>query len=176
MDYKVPALTRKKIQKLADIYREIFLDCVSIDGYYFDVIKAFEMTSVIFPNVITSIVPDDSFSKNVPARCIPDMNGKYIIQIKQYVYDGAVLGKGGYRMHIQHELCHPFLCMLGFGPFMNREYKNYTLHNYESMEWQTKALAGEILMNYDLTNNMSINEIIDKCVVSSSAARRRKKY
>jgi Zn-dependent peptidase ImmA (M78 family) len=103
-------------------------------------------------------------------NCTPDYQGHYHIKIKESVYEGACEGIGGYRMHIMHEIAHAFLCLLGFTPILDRQFKNNALKPYESMEWQAKALAGEILMENELTKGMSAEELINKCGVSLEGA------
>lgn len=169
MDYKTKKISRNKIRFIAKIYRKVFHDCISKDGVYVDVIKLFELTPHRFNNITTEIV-DDNVLDNIPGRCNPDFNGNYHIQIKESVYNGAVEGIGGYRTHIIHELSHAFLCMFGYTPVCDRSFKNKELIPCESMEWQAKALAGEILMEYNITKGMSIEELIEKCGVSIDGA------
>ena len=73
-------------------------------------------------------------------------------------------------MHIMHEIAHAFLCLIGFTPILDRQFKNNSLRAYESMEWQAKALAGEVLIDYDLTKGMSAFELFFKCGVSEESA------
>lgn len=44
---------------------------------------------------------------------------------------------------------------------------------YESIEWQAKALAGEVLIPYEATINLTFKEIVTKCKVSDDAALKR---
>ena len=169
MDYKTKRISRFQIRLLAKIYRDIFKECISNDGLYVDVIKMFELTPDKFKNITTKIVDDDILG-SIPGRCNPDFNGNYHIQIKESVYIGAVEGTGGYRTHIVHELSHAFMCMFGFTPVCDRSFKNRELNPCESMEWQAKALAGEILMENELTKGMSAEELINKCGVSLEGA------
>ena len=172
MDYKTKKISRNQIRIMAKIFRDIFKECISKNGLYVDVIKMFEITPSIFKNITTEIVPDEVLD-NIPGRCNPDFNGNYHIQIKESVYIGAVEGVGGYRTHILHELSHAFMCMVGFTPVCDRSFKNRELLPYESMEWQAKALTGEILMDNDLTKGMAIEELIENCGVSRSGANNR---
>ena len=172
MDYKTKAISRDEIRNIAKVIRKLF-KCRN--KYYFDVIKAFELLPVMFKNVFTEIVLDDDPELgSAPSSIIPDMNGNYIIKIKDSIYDGAHHRKiGGYRNHIMHEICHFFLFMLGYTPHFDRVYKNFELKNYESIEWQAKALAGEILIPYENTIGLTEKEIIRKCKVSIEAAKKR---
>ena len=84
--------------------------------------------------------------------------------------DGAAEGIGGYRAHILHEICHAILCLLGFTPILDRAFKNNELKPFESMEWQAKALCGEILMPYEETEGLSVRQIRHLCQVSRESA------
>ncbi|MGL4948812.1 MAG: ImmA/IrrE family metallo-endopeptidase [Anaeroplasmataceae bacterium] len=170
MDFKTKAITRDEIRYYADIIRNLFN---SKDIYCFDVIHAFEMLPVIFDNVTTEIsLEDDPELSDIPSAIIPDSNGNYHIKIKESVYEGAHFDKvGGYRNHIMHEICHYFLFKFGYEPFMDTVYKNYELRAYESIEWQAKALAGEVLIPFELTKDLTQEQIEEKCKVSSEAAK-----
>ena len=74
------------------------------------------------------------------------------------------------------EIFHPFLYTLGFVPLYERSFKDGELNPYESIEWQVKAITGEYMMNYDRTQNLSKDEIVEQCGVSKAFARKRKKY
>lgn len=173
MDYKTKAISRDTIRTIAYIIRTQIFKCKN--KFYFDVIEAFEQLPYLFDNVTTEIVFDDDPDLNgAPGTIIPDMKGNYHIKIKQSVYDGAYHDKtGGYRNHIMHEISHYILFELGYLPQFNRVYKNNELKCYESVEWQAKALAGEILIPYETTIGMSERNIIKKCKVSEEAARKR---
>ncbi len=170
MDYKTKSISRESLRDLAVIFRRIFR-CRK--KYFFDVITAFEQISLILPMITTSVVEDFEIEGNVPARCITDYNGSYLIEIKNSVYEGALNGVGGYRAHILHEMCHAFLCIIGFTPILDCSFGNRDLKPFESMEWQAKALCGEILMPYKATENLSIEEIMRKCKVSNDSAKLR---
>lgn len=170
MDYKTLPTSREELRKVAKAVRKIF-KCKN--KYRFDVIDAFEKMPSIFPQVTCTVVEDEDIPGEIPARCIPDMNGNYLIEVKNTVYEGAITGTGGYRAHILHEMCHAILCILGFTPILERAFKNKELPAFESMEWQAKALCGEILMPYEETEGLSVRQIIGYCKVSPESARLR---
>lgn len=170
MDYKTKPLNRRFLRFLAQIIRNTF-KCRS--KFKFNVILAFEQIHSIFKNITVEVVENELM--RVPARCIPDLNGCYHIEVKEEIYVGACNGVGGYRAHILHEMCHAILCMLGYTPILDREFKNNELKPFESMEWQAKALCGEILCPYEATKGMSVREIIRKCNVSEQCALMRTK-
>lgn len=169
MDYKTKSISRNKIRRIAKLFREEFHECLSKDKLYFDVIRCFEIINFKYPNVTTEICDDEELGDN-PGRCIPDFKGNYHIKIKNSVYEGAKNGTGGYRTHIIHEISHAFLCMLGYTPILDREFNNKELRPFESMEWQAKALAGEILMDYELTKGLNILQLEIYCGVSIDGA------
>ena len=104
------------------------------------------------------------------------VNDTYTILIREDVYNKAYEYEiGGYRMHIMHEISHVVLFKLGYTPKLNKVYPNYYLNLCNSIEWQAKALAGEILIPYDLTKELSVEEIMCKCKVSRDAAIKRKR-
>lgn len=172
MDYKTKPIGRKDLRTIARWFRHQF-KCKNI--YRFDVIAAFEKIHQIFPTITTEIVETNSTDVitdlNVPAACSPDMKGNYHIAVREDVYLGACRGIGGYRAHILHEMCHAILCLLGFTPILDRAFNNKEIEPcYLSMEWQAKALAGEILVPYEETKGMSKKKIRFLCKVSDSLA------
>ncbi len=167
MDYKTKPTSREELRNIAQCIRALF-KCD--DKFRFDVLTAFEKMPVIFPSVTCTIVEDDEIEGGIPARCIPDFDGHYTIEVKSSIYDGAAAGIGGYRAHILHEICHAILCMLGFTPILDRAFKNKELKPFESMEWQAKALCGEIMMPYEETEGLSVKQIQHLCQVSRESA------
>lgn len=170
MDYRTKPISRKKIRVIAIFVKKELFKCKN--KYYFDVIKALEKIPFLFGNICYEIVDDNCEElKNVPAATIPDIDGNYCIKIKESVYEKAYFEKnGGCRMHIMHEICHVLLFMLGYVPYFGRAYKNYELEPFESIEWQAKALAGEILIPYYSTKHLDLNQLINKCKISEEAA------
>lgn len=167
MDYKTEPTSRMELRKIARCVRKLF-KCRK--KYYFDVIDAFEKIHSIIPAVTCFVVEDNEMENNVYARCIPDFKGHYTIEVKESVYVGAVNGSGGYRSHILHEICHAILCLLGFTPILDRAFRNNELNPFESMEWQAKALCGEILMPYEETEGLTVKQIMRRCKVSRESA------
>ena len=172
MDYKTKRISREDIRTIAKVFRYIFRDCISEDGLYVDVIKIFELVHYRFNNITVEVVDDDVLGNN-PGECKPDFNGNYHIQIQESVYTGAVEGVGGYRTHILHEVSHAFMCMAGYTPICERCFNNFELSACESMEWQAKALTGEIMMEFELTKDLDLQDLIDKCGVSIEGAQNR---
>lgn len=167
MDYKTKSTSREELRRIARCIRKLF-KCNN--KYRFNVLTTFEKMPVIFPCVTCTVVGDDEIEGDIPARCIPDFEGCYTIEVKSSIYDGAAAGIGGYRAHILHEICHAILCMLGFTPVLDRAFKNKELKPFESMEWQAKALCGEIMMPYEETEGLSVRQIQHLCQVSRESA------
>ncbi|MBO5578776.1 MAG: hypothetical protein J5955_06735 [Bacilli bacterium] len=175
MDYKTKPISRKDLRAIARWFRHQF-KCKN--KFRFDVINAFERIHQLFPQITTEVVESESTdvitNLNVPAACNPDMNGGYHIAVREHVYEGACRGIGGYRAHILHEMCHAILCLLGFTPILDRAFNNNEIEPcYLSMEWQAKALAGEILVPYEETIGMSKKKIRFLCKVSDPLAKYR---
>lgn len=128
-----------------------------------------------FADVRYEVVNDDELPGNVPAQCIHEEDG-YLIIIKNSVYNGAYEKRiGGHRMHIMHEIMHVFADKIGFTPIFSRELIGY-VPPYRRLEWIVMALAGEVMMPYEATRQMSVEEIMFIYGVSKSAAEKRKKY
>jgi len=54
--------------------------------------------------------------------------------------------------------------------------KKCSIKPYEDPEWQADCFAGELLMPYHLIQEMSKEEIMQKCKVSFTAACNQSKY
>ena len=167
MDYKTKPTSREELRGIARFVRKLF-KCKN--KYRFNVMDVFERIPSVIPDVTCLVVEDDEIEGDVPARCVPDFEGHYTIEVKSSIYDGAADGIGGYRAHILHEICHVILCLLGFTPILDRAFKNNELKPFESMEWQAKALCGEILMPYEETEGLSVRQIRHLCQVSRESA------
>lgn len=173
MDYKTKSTTRYELRKLANAF-EFLSGTRSL--LYKPVVELLDKTTDIMPFVHYEIVEDDEFEINVPARGYFESNGNYVIEIKEYIYEGAIQGIGAYRGFIMHEIFHPFLYTMGFVPLYERNFNDGDISPYESGEWQVKAITGEYMMNYEQTKDMSQEDIIEKCGVSKGFAKKRKTY
>ena len=174
MDYKTKPMSRKVVRFLSQILREIF--DVDLSGP-FPILDVIEQLPDKFENTNFEIVDDDKLPVNNPARCFQNAAGGFTIQIKESVYKGAYKNQtGAYRDHITHELCHVFLYNIGFTPIMDRSYDDKELKAFESVEWQAKALCGEVMMPYEETKGLSTYEIMNIYGVSEAQACYRKRY
>ena len=143
MDYKTKPTSREELRGIARFIRKLF-KCKN--KYRFDVMDAFERIPSVIPAVTCLVVEDDEIEGDIPARCVPDFEGHYTIEVKSSIY------------------------LLGFTPILDRAFKNNELKPFESMEWQAKALCGEILMPYEETEGLSVRQIRHLCQVSRESA------
>ena len=173
MDYLTKSVSRKTLRKYSMILRELF----DVNEHEpFPVLEALEKVPKVFKGCDYIVVEDSKLSKNTPARCVVT-DGGYLIEIKNSVYMGAYEKKiGAYMGFICHEICHIFLFKIGYTPIFERSFKENELRPFESVEWQAKALCGEVMMPYDDTSKMRVQEIMDAYHVSKGFAKNRKKY
>lgn len=92
MDYKTKPIGRKDLRAIARWVKHTF-KCKN--KFRFDVIGAFEKIHILFPQVTTEIVDNDSIDVisdlNIPAACNPDMKGNYHIAIREKYMMGLVV-------------------------------------------------------------------------------------
>lgn len=142
------------------------------DVLYLPVVELFESFSTIFPDCTTEIVEDSDLPKNQHAAT--DIQRK-IIRIKESVYDRACAGKGRDRMTIMHELAHYFLLVIS--SFQVTQVVGLReIASYKDPEWQAKALAAEMMIPYDLTRQMTSEDIAISCGVSLDSAKYQKTH
>lgn len=175
MDYMTKETTRKEIRGFAKVFRFIF--GVKDDSSPFPVLDALEKLPDVFKGSNYVVVEDKELPARVPARCYLDEFGNFTIEIQESIYLGAYEHEiGAYLGFICHEMCHIFLYKIGFTPIIERSFGNNELPPYKSVEWQAKALCGEVMMPYDATVEMTWEEIMSKYHVSKGSAKYRKGY
>lgn len=160
--HKVPPLSRLKIRDIAKELRII----LGIDGSYFPIMEVVEF---ILPKLISDyelqIIDAQEMGVN-HGLTFPNSN---IIQLREDVYLGAVLGKPRDRLTVAHELGHLFLhkdIPVGFAR-VSRE----TIKPYESSEWQANCFAGELLVSEShVKNGDSVYDLMERFGVSHEAA------
>lgn len=177
MDGITHPTSRLLLRDVANKFRETFFQ----NGLYVNVLSLIEVFPIYFPKCVIVVVSDEEMEEGTPTTIeenLLDETGKYTIRIKESVYERACNGSGGDRMHIIHEMSHYILIEeYGFKPLTARSYGNIVVRYKPcSMEWQAKALAGEIMMPYEMTNGMAVYEISKKCGVSNEAATKRTRY
>lgn len=171
MDHRTSKASRQELRSLAKRFRK---DLDYTQDEPFDPVNALDLFCYIYPQVHYEVVEDYELPNNVPSCCVTSVFCEYLIQIKESVYQGArIYKRGECRMDIVHEMAHAYLCMSGYEPLSLKEYEDCSLSPCESMEWQAKALAGEIMMPYEATKEMSELDIVRIYGVSESAAKLR---
>lgn len=174
MDYETHPTSRAKVRLYAKMFRKLF--GLTLYGPV-NPIMLLDKVNKVFSDVDYEIVEEADLPKNIPARCIMTEGGGFIIQIADYVFEGAYeRNTGGYRMHIMHEILHPYVYKLGFTPIYNRSVQNKKIPPFKSVEWIVKAMAGEIMMPYEETIGLDEVELIVNYGVSPDAAFKRLKY
>lgn len=171
MDYATKPTNREELRAIARWFCHLF---GVRNKFKFPVMEVFERFHSKFPNCITTVVDDGDLPEGIPARGQLMMDGTYVIQVADSVYRGAANGVGGYRAHILHEMCHYVLMFVfGFTPIFQRDVYAENVPCYERVEWQAKALCGEIMIPYDETRGMTVRQIMKKCQVSEDAAEKK---
>ncbi len=157
MDYKTKPTSLRDIRKYSVIVRRLF----NVPrGGPFPVLQALEHLGDVFGNCNYLVVEDTRLPPQTMARCVPNALGGFTIEIKQSVYDGAYeKGIGAFLGFICHEICHIFLFKIGFTPVYERSFADNALPAYCSVEWQAKALCGEVMIPYDESRGMSVDQI-----------------
>ncbi len=168
MDYETSViLNRLQIRMISKFFRKMF----NIKSTIFPVMKVLDALVKKFSDVLYYSVEEDKlFDPKVMASLDPQEDGMYCIRIRQSVYVNAINGDGAALGYICHEECHFILIHLfNIGPRiytdMNgiryaRCVKEKEILPYESMEWQAKALCGEVMIPYETCKNCSLDEII----------------
>jgi hypothetical protein len=171
MDYITKAASRNQLRQYGPIFRELF--DVPLTGS-FPVLDALEKLRDVFEGSCYIVVDDEEMPKNVVARCIKNEQKGFTIEIKQSVYDGAYKRIGAYLGFILHEMVHVFMYEIGYTPILQRSFGEVPVYCY--VEWQVKALTGEIAMPYDETEGMTVPELMKKYNVSKGFAKARQRY
>lgn len=172
MDYITKATSRNELRTIAKTLRDEWQ--LPSTGPL-PVLEILERVPIILKNCSVEIVEDAELPPSVPAQCEMDAKGHFTIKIKETIYDGACRNVGGYRMHIMHEICHLVLYKLGFTPIFERRHKD-SIPVYCTVEWQVKALCGELMMPYEESKCMNAEEIATYYGVSRKAANYRLRY
>ena len=162
-EYTVEAKSRKDLRNLAMILRNhLGLE----NRLWIPVVELLDILEEIFESFSYEIVPDSALPPVTHAET--DIRTGHIA-IKESVYERACNGEGRDRMTIAHEIGHFFtLCFCGFK--LQRNFAKQEVKKFNDPEWQAKCFAGEFLVPYHLTGNMTATEIASACGVSYDAA------
>ena len=173
MDYKTKPTSRRDLRYYSQILRKIFK--VPLTGA-FPVLEVLDKISDVFKDCNYEIIDDKKLSPQTMARCTPNDQGGFTIEIKESIYVGAYEKQiGAFLGFICHEICHIFLFRIGFTPIFERSFENNELPAYCSVEWQAKALCAEVMIPYEESKGMSITSIENTYHVSKAFAKNRKK-
>lgn len=177
VDYETFPLSRKDIRTLAKIMRSI----LKVETLKFPVLDILEKIYDLY-EVTYEIIDDKEFDEKhgTSVMCFlqKQIDGSYSIKIRETVYDNANIGDGSSIDFICHEICHYFLIeIFGYVPIFNCSLaESRRIPKYCTMEWQAKALCGEVMILYDECKDMSTLEIVKKTNSSIDQARFFKKY
>ena len=162
-EYIVEAKSRKDLRELSNIIRAHFH---LQDVLWVPIVELLDFFAEYYPEFSYEIVPDEELPPETHADT--DIRTGHI-RIKESVYLRACNGEGRDRMTIAHEIGHYCtICLCGFK--LQRNYCPGKIHSCNDPEWQAKCFAGEFLIPYHLTGDMTPAEISDACGVSYDAA------
>jgi hypothetical protein len=169
MDYITKATSRATLRQFSKIVRAVF-GCKS-DNEPFPVLQALERLPDVVDGTNYEIVKDNVLPANVFAQCYPKPTGGFVIQIKETVYNGACYDENyAFLCFICHEICHILLFCIGFTPISTRAFGDMEIEPYRSVEWQAKALTGEVMIPYEASTGMKSKEIVAKYHVTKQSA------
>lgn len=160
LSYLMKPMTLKSIRVKAQTVRKSF--GYDVDGYV-DIVQMLETMQDIGINV--EILPEQ-IMKEKHGATFPMKN---LIQIREDVYNRACDGYARDRMTIAHEIGHLILHVTE-DISLARVPDGTAIPAYCDSEWQANAFAGELLAPHEYIKQLSVKEICDKYVVSSSAA------
>ena len=179
MDYETSTiLTRTQIRLISNLFRKMF----KIRTIAFPVLKVLDLLVDKFENnLYYDIQEDEKFAKYVMAELVVEDKEKFCIRIRQSVFDKALEGDRASIGYVCHEMCHFFLIyIIGIGPKKYVKADNLVYAKtidekitpaYKSMEWQAKALCGEVMIPYEKCKNYSLEEIIYRTRSSTEQAK-----
>ena len=169
MDYITKPTSRATLRRFSKIVRAIF-GCES-DDEPFPVLQALEKLPDVIEDASFEIIDDNDLPANVFAQCYPKPEGGFVIQIKETVYDGACYNDNyAFLCFICHEICHVLLFWIGFTPISARAFGDTEIEPFRSVEWQAKALTGEVMIPYEASKGMTSKAIVEKYHVTKKSA------
>lgn len=172
MDYETKPTSRNDLRQYSKLLRKLFK--VSENGV-FPVLSVLERVPDVFSGSRVEIVEDKVLSPKTMARCYPNNEGGFTIEIKESVYVGAYEKQiGAFLGFICHEICHVFLFYIGFTPICERSFDDNEIPAYCSVEWQAKALCVEVMIPFEESKSMTLKEITARYHVSKAFASKRR--
>lgn len=167
MDFKTQPTSRANIREIAVTFRRLF--GVPLYGP-FPVLLVLDKIPDVFKGCYYSVDEDHTFDRGTMAYCTPNNSGGYTIHIRYSVYSDASSNKGAALGFICHEICHLMLFSFGFTPIIGRSFKDSEVEPARSVEWQAKALCGEVMIPYEESIGMNVNDIMEYYHVSKATA------
>ncbi|MGN0405350.1 MAG: ImmA/IrrE family metallo-endopeptidase [Bariatricus sp.] len=160
MNIAATGMSRKTIREIAGIVRK---SCGCDDKPYFPIAQFIEFVlgnpdnpefnyEIVDPNEMEDMYGNTNTGTNT-------------MRIRSDVYERAVKGVPRDRFTLCHELGHYLL----HRPEM-MSYARGEVPRYCNPEWQANTFAGELMAPYNLTKNMSVDEIMKRCGMSRQAA------
>lgn len=159
MDYETKPTSRRQLRIIAKLIRNKY----NIKTIEFPVLKILDQLIEDNPDDLFYVVEDDKkFDKNVMCYITSASTDGYCIHIRNSVYAGAVNNVGSCLGFICHELAHFILMHLfDFKAIINCETNpKRNISHCKSVEWQAKALCGELMIPYEECKSLDIKEII----------------
>ena len=157
-------LSRLQIRDMAHFIRTIAHQEKQL---YFDIVKFLD---VILPKIdpdFNLIIEDKEVLGECHGLTYPDRNE---IHIRSDVYEKALEGSGRDRLTMAHELFH-LLQHTKENISYARTQDDIKIETFRDPEWQANAFGGELLIPAHLIKNMSVEEIVNECKVSLTAAK-----
>lgn len=162
-------LSRNQIREMATFVRRK----LGVESLEFPAIKMLDRLETLYPDYFYYVIEEDQdFDNGVMSYLQLDSDGKYCAHFRQRVYDGALEGKGNFIGFIVHEIAHfcleyffdihPEVVVMDNTPFYACVPNGAIKEKYESIEWQAKALCGEIMIPFEQCKEMSFGEIVEK--------------
>lgn len=163
ISYCVEAKSRRDLREIAQSIKRI----LGIENMFkIPIVQLLDIFCDVFDNFSYEIVEDVYMEKGKHAET--DVVTGHI-KIKESIYIGACNGIGRDRMTIAHEIGH-FITLCVYGFKLSR-YFGKNIKMYNDPEWQAMCFAGEFMIDYDLTKNMTPKEVAKICGVSLEAAK-----
>ncbi|HAU2264253.1 TPA: ImmA/IrrE family metallo-endopeptidase [Legionella pneumophila] len=162
--FKVPPLSTETIYSTANKIRKCLHPSTS---HFIDIVRVLEINlPLLIPEFVFEVCSVDELGSD-HGRTYPD---QMRIQIREDVYERAILEQGRDRFTLAHELGH--LVLHPDVPFNHNTTNSLNIKIYENSEWQADTFASAFLMPDELIKNYAnIDQIAQKCKVSVSAAR-----
>ena len=153
----VQPLSLKAIREIAESFRNLFQ---VQDVLYFPIVEFIEWCRPEM-GMYYGIVPICEMQNAYGVT----HTGKNVMKIREDTYVGAISGSPRDRFTLCHELGHFLLHTPERVSFARGE-----VPAYMDPEWQANTFAAELMAPYKLIRGLSVEEIMEKCGMSFTAA------